>query len=314
MTITIVVPAYNAQLFVGQAIRSCLPVVRDIGGEVIVVDDGSVDDTEQVARAAGCRVIRHRENRGIASALNTGIAAAATPWVSWLSADDWYTEMAARHMGQALQTYSAAEFVFGSFGEVDLKGQRVVAGTPRWGLPGAPTGFIEVDYFVDLLVGCFVNGSTVMMKRNRLLEAGLFSECCRYSNDYAMWLQFAHARIPTVFIAEELVIRRNHAKQTGRRSGVARTVRQEVRALVKSYAKRPSLHGRIEERLLSNGYGEDEKMLEARLVGRFLSVGAHAQAWRIIKNSPHPSDVMRILTRYARSALRSASPLYPQQG
>ncbi len=66
----LVIPAYNAAKSVGEVIRSSRQFVADI----VVIDDGSVDDTASVARAAGAEVVSHPQNRGKGAALKSGFA------------------------------------------------------------------------------------------------------------------------------------------------------------------------------------------------------------------------------------------------
>jgi glycosyltransferase involved in cell wall biosynthesis len=89
--ISVVIPAYNAARF----LPLCLPSVfaqTYKPEEVIVVDDGSTDNTAEVAAELGARVIR-RENGGISAARNTGIQNASCEWIALLDADDsWAPE------------------------------------------------------------------------------------------------------------------------------------------------------------------------------------------------------------------------------
>ena len=66
----VVIPAYNAGKSVGGVVKSCRSVMNDI----LVVDDGSVDDTGAAAKAAGAEVVAHPHNRGKGAALKTGFA------------------------------------------------------------------------------------------------------------------------------------------------------------------------------------------------------------------------------------------------
>ncbi len=84
--IAAVIPAYNAERIVAAAIES-LQRQTVPPAEIIVVDDGSQDDTSAVATRAGARVIR-QENRGPAAARNRGIAATTAEWIALLDADD----------------------------------------------------------------------------------------------------------------------------------------------------------------------------------------------------------------------------------
>lgn len=89
--VTVIIPTFNCQQWVGQAIDSALrqtvPPAR-----VIVVDDGSTDATPSLLAAYGDRIhALSQENRGVAAARNRGMAAAATEWIAFLDADDlWH--------------------------------------------------------------------------------------------------------------------------------------------------------------------------------------------------------------------------------
>ena len=88
MTVSVIIPSYNAAKWLPRAIRSVLAQSRP-AGELIVVDDGSTDDTEAVCRSYGERVTYiRRENGGLAAARNTGIAVASGDWFLFLDADD----------------------------------------------------------------------------------------------------------------------------------------------------------------------------------------------------------------------------------
>ena len=92
--VTVVIPTYNRARFVGRAIRSALAQTYD-DIEVVVVDDGSTDDTQtqieslaQTDRRVHC--LQHDTNRGAQAARNTGIRAARGEWIAFLDSDDWW--------------------------------------------------------------------------------------------------------------------------------------------------------------------------------------------------------------------------------
>ncbi len=87
-TIDVVIPAYNAARYIGEAIASVL-AQRPQVGRVVVVDDGSTDATLDIARGFGTRVETQRQpNGGAARARNAGIARTHAPLVAFLDADD----------------------------------------------------------------------------------------------------------------------------------------------------------------------------------------------------------------------------------
>ena len=86
-SVTAVIPAYNAERFIADAIQSALDQTHEIS-EIIVVDDGSADNTSEVAgRFARTKVIR-RPNGGPGAARNVGINAASSEWIALLDSDD----------------------------------------------------------------------------------------------------------------------------------------------------------------------------------------------------------------------------------
>ena len=113
MDVGIVIPAFNAAAYVGQAIESVLVQTLPPSG-IVVVDDGSVDETALVVKRFGCRVTYIRqENRGVAAARNRGAAESRTEWVAFLDADDvWLPRKLERQW--ALQRDSGAAAVFTS--------------------------------------------------------------------------------------------------------------------------------------------------------------------------------------------------------
>ncbi len=88
LPVTTVIPAYNRAHMLAAAVASALGQRPRPPAEVIVVDDGSSDDTAAVAELLGATVIRHPRNRGLAAARNTGLAAARCEWVAFLDSDD----------------------------------------------------------------------------------------------------------------------------------------------------------------------------------------------------------------------------------
>ncbi|MFQ5666585.1 MAG: glycosyltransferase family 2 protein [Candidatus Binatia bacterium] len=111
--ITVVIPAFNE----AASIQAVVTEVRQLLGahgveaEVIVVDDGSSDETAGVAGATGARVIQHRSNRGYGAALKSGIAAASHEIIAIIDADGTYP---AAHLPAMLAELDHADMVVGA--------------------------------------------------------------------------------------------------------------------------------------------------------------------------------------------------------
>jgi len=122
---TVVIPAYNAAGFVSEAVRSALAqTVRP--ERVIVVDDGSTDDTAEVARAHGAEVLT-QANAGPGSATTRGLLAARSPLIATLDADDLWV---ADKLERQLAALGAAGAIFAHLQDF--------VGDPQSGRRGAP--------------------------------------------------------------------------------------------------------------------------------------------------------------------------------
>lgn len=195
-SISVVIPARNASATLGRAIDSVLAQTLP-PHEIIVVDDGSTDETSTVASAfAAVKLIRLNEARGAAAARNTGIRAAQGEWVAFLDADDeWLAEklrmQAARiEPGQSMAFCASEEFGpdGSSLGDT-FRGRPVCASADAW---------------KSLLKTNFVATPTVMAPRALLLQLGGFNEKLPLGEDQDMWIRLALAGRLT-YVPERLV-------------------------------------------------------------------------------------------------------------
>ena len=91
-SVSVIIPAHNASQYIGRAIESVLAQTRK-PDEIIVVDDGSTDNTAEVIKKYESIRYIHQENAGVSVARNTGIETAASEWIAFLDADDeWIPE------------------------------------------------------------------------------------------------------------------------------------------------------------------------------------------------------------------------------
>jgi glycosyltransferase involved in cell wall biosynthesis len=167
--ISAVIPAFNRERTIGRAIESalaqtCPPI------EVIVVDDGSTDNTAAAVAAYGDSVrYVHQPNAGASAARNRGVALANASWVAFLDSDDyWFEDHLERMAAAIVATAGAACFYF-----ADTVTDR---GASWWGISGftAPTGhclIADATDWVLLDVQPTMLQSSVF-NRERYLEAG----------------------------------------------------------------------------------------------------------------------------------------------
>jgi glycosyltransferase involved in cell wall biosynthesis len=111
--VAVVIPVRNGELHVASAIDSCLSQTIQLT-EIVVVDDGSEDNTARIATSFGSRVRLVRQNwSGAATAMNTGVTETTSPFVSFLDHDDlWSSEKIATQMRE-FELNPALDAVFG---------------------------------------------------------------------------------------------------------------------------------------------------------------------------------------------------------
>ena len=108
--LTVTIPCYNSQDYMAKAIESALQGGDDV--EILVVDDGSKDDTLSIAQQYESKyphIVRaiHKENGGLSDARNAGMKVMTGAYVSYIDSDDWIEENMYQMMMNAIKTYKA---------------------------------------------------------------------------------------------------------------------------------------------------------------------------------------------------------------
>jgi len=208
---SVLVPTYNQARFLPAALDSLLAQTeRD--WEALVVDDGSTDETPEVMGryAARDRRVRcfHRENGGVAAALDTGLAQARAEWICWLSSDDLFLPEKLSLHRQVAEADPGVRFMHTNFRVLrDQTGQVLPSGLAVEGfIPPVPMQvlrFLQVNY---------VNGISVAVHRAVFDRVGAFDEEYRYGQDCDLWLR-ASARYRLRFIDAATCVTRLHPAQ-----------------------------------------------------------------------------------------------------
>ena len=200
-TISVIVPCYNSAAFVREALLSVLAQTR-APLEVLVIDDGSTDDTADVVRGIDDpRVHYHyQENAGVSAARNRGLDLAAGDFVAFLDADDRWRPRALAVLAAVLETSPGIVCVFADFERFEHGSGRVIGTQLRLypelaSMPtrpaGPPNAFrIEGDAFCELIrfgdVPAFSSG---MLYRREATTAVRFDPSLRVCEDMAFFLR-----------------------------------------------------------------------------------------------------------------------------
>lgn len=181
--VSVIIPTYNHEIYLPGAIHSALAqTYRDV--EIIVVDDGSTDETRDVATQFGEPVqYIYQENRGLSAARNTGIARATGRYITVLDADDLLEPDYLARMVAILESLPGAAATYCIFQTVDPDNQMLY----QKGRAGVP----PEQLFERLLYGNFIVPPCMMVKREVYDTAGPFDESLTACEDWDMWLRIA---------------------------------------------------------------------------------------------------------------------------
>lgn len=196
--ISAIIPTYNRSSFLTEAIR-CVRGQDFHDYELIVVDDGSTDDTQRTIEPfAGKLTYIYQENRGVSSARNLGLRLANGRYVAFLDSDDlWLKNKLSK---QISQMEARPDLMICYTDEVWIRrGKRVNPMKKH----AKYSGWI----FERCLPLCIISPSSAMMRRELFNEIGLFDENLPVCEDYDFWLR-ASCRFQIKFIDEKLIVKR----------------------------------------------------------------------------------------------------------
>lgn len=233
--ISIIIPTFNQNedLF-NKCISSCLS--QDYNNyEIIVINDGGkppiIKDTSKV------KLINHFKNLGISSALNTGIINSSGEYICWVSSDDEiFSNKITKQIFFMIEKNHTASYHSYQInyldGNIFNKNGSVVVGTKE---SNSSTKTMELmkEY-------CFINGSTIMFKKNIISDIGKFDTSLKYTQDYEFWLRMLKNNINIAPLNDILGIRNQHSSNLGNKvddiNGPEFKIRQnEIKKLKKEY-------------------------------------------------------------------------------
>ncbi|HAV76800.1 MAG TPA: glycosyl transferase, partial [Anaerolineae bacterium] len=179
--VSVIIPNFNHARFLGDAIRSV--VGQDYKNvEVIVVDDGSTDNSREVVEQFGDKVkYIYQENAGLSAARNTGIRASKGSLIGVLDADDMYEPVFLSTLVADLQSNPKADGIYCGYQFVDQKNNL---------LPQIEARHVASELLYNaLLDGNFFVPESIFLHRYVYDEVGLFDEALRACEDWDVWLR-----------------------------------------------------------------------------------------------------------------------------
>lgn len=188
MRFSVVIPLYNKAPYVRKALESVFAqTFRDF--ELIVVDDGSRDESYNMAQSAldRCEVpyqLIHQENAGVSTARNNGVAASRGDYLCFLDADDWWAPEFLKKMDVLIRDYPDAAIYGTNY-------YYVKNGTKRICVEGAQTGYINYCQIYAAGMAMPLTSISVGLRRDTFLQNGGFKSILRLGEDFDLWIRVA---------------------------------------------------------------------------------------------------------------------------
>lgn len=217
VALSVLVAAHNEQAYIADALQSVF--AQDLSNsEIVVVDDGSCDDTAAITEAfrtsapssIDVHLLRHETNRGLAHARNTALAKARGVRVVLLDADDGFAPGALATLGARLQNDSSARLVFPRYRWITSEGKPLPVSSPKLKAP--------ISGAIILTDNPIHSDSGVMTHHADLAAIGGFDETLTGYIGADAWVRFAFAHKPAAIVREHdaTVLYRRHDAQITR--------------------------------------------------------------------------------------------------
>ena len=183
MKISVVIPTYNRYEFLKRALHSVYDQTHS-PFEVIVIDDGSTDETQQIVQDFPNIKYFYQENAGVSSARNLGIKKSASDWIAFLDSDDeWHEDK----LEEQVFFHKQNPKVLMSYTDEKWIRERVEVKVPK------KFRKFGGDIFKKCLSHCIIAPSATLIHKELLNAVGIFDESLEVCEDYDLWLRIAQS-------------------------------------------------------------------------------------------------------------------------
>lgn len=196
--VSVILPVYNGARFIAEAIKSvCTQNYEPM--EIIVVDDGSTDDTSNIVRSFKDICYIYQLNQGVAGARNTGIHNSKGELIAFLDADDYWASNKLNVQVDCMLKHPHIGYTLG------MQRNFLECGTER-------PFWLKEEHLLNEHIGFL---QTLVIRRQIFDTVGLFNPDFRISEDVEWFSRVADALIPRMVVPEAVVYRRIHDSNLG---------------------------------------------------------------------------------------------------
>jgi len=275
--VSVIIPAYNAAGFIGETLNSVFSQTYS-NYEVIVVNDGSPDTAELEKVLAPFRdrlIYLEQENKGPSAARNNAIGKARGEFVAFLDSDDiWLPDYLAEQI-RFLNGEQAFDMVYSDatlFGDGPLSGRRFMESAPSTG----PVTFESL-----LLYQTSVITSCTVVRRQSVIDAGLFDERFVRCEDFDLWIRLAHRGARIGFQEQVLARHRMHIASLAANQIAMVESQIEILKKAKQNLKLSDAQHRLIDRQLQNCAAQ----IDLAQGKRYFAAGDYPQAVRALERA-----------------------------
>jgi len=240
--VSVIIPAFNSAQFITECLSSVADQEGDIPLEIIVVDDGSSDDTRNRVRAFGGVRLIEQDNAGPSAARNRGIAAATGEFIAFLDSDDLWTEDKLAVQMAIFACHPEVAMVVGNSRRFDESGflndSFFAEGNLNQDFFGDP--IMVRDAYVKLFRINYALTGGVIIRKGCLTRTGVFDESLRYVEDVDLWFRIA-LHFSVAYTTRLCLLRRHHSDNVSN-DNVAMTL-----ACIQVLKEQRRLHGDLIE-------------------------------------------------------------------
>lgn len=223
--ISVIMPAFNAERFISESIESVLSQ-SFYNLELLIVDDGSTDDTRSIidefeSRDPRVHVLNNIRSKGVSGARNTGISSAKGDWVAFLDSDDVWYESTLEHRVSVANKYPECDVITSDyniwFPDDESSEVPITSANPVWAKYFFNCTKASEDLKMIKPIGAFLESalthtSVIMVKTELLRSLGGFDESLKTYEDVLLWLKLAAYSECIVFIP---VVGSKYRQRTG---------------------------------------------------------------------------------------------------